>query len=138
MNYHKRYLYQRIVNAKAFIETNYHTDLNLDTMVIEAHFSKYHFLRLFKSIYGLTPHQFLIEIRIKMAKIELTETNKSVTDVCMDAGFQSLSSFIHLFKRKTGRTPLQYRKFTKARRFEVNNAPLKQIPGCYTLRHLRG
>lgn len=136
MNYNKQYLYQRVISAKAFIEGNYSTGIDLDQVISEAHFSKYHFIRLFKSIYGLTPHQYLTEIRIKKAKIELAESDNSIMNVCLNTGFQSLSSFIHLFKRKTGTSPLQYRKSIKTKLIEIDNNPLGQIPGCYVLKYL--
>lgn len=136
MEYSKQYLYKRIVKAKAFIDTNYHSNINLSRIISEAHFSKYHFIRLFKSIYGLTPHQYLTQKRVNEAKIILKESDNSVLDVCFSVGFQSPSSFIHLFKMKTNKTPLQYRNQTKANKIEGQKEPQRQIPGCYALKHL--
>ena len=68
--YPKVYLYRRIVQAKLFIDNNYAENIDLDNISDEAYFSKFHFIRLFKNIYGKTPHQYLIFVRIEKA-IEL-------------------------------------------------------------------
>jgi AraC-like DNA-binding protein len=75
-SYPKVYLYRRIVNAKLFIEQNYASAIALNDISDEAYFSKYHFIRLFKKIYGKTPHQYLTAIRIDKAK-SLLATNLS-------------------------------------------------------------
>jgi AraC-like DNA-binding protein len=68
MSSQKIYLYKRIVQAKLFIDANFAGDIDLDNIADEAYFSKFHFIRLFKSIYGKTPHQYLISVRIEKAK----------------------------------------------------------------------
>jgi AraC-like DNA-binding protein len=57
-------LYARIVRAKLFIDENYSSAIDLDTLSKEACFSKYHFLRLFKRTYNKTPYQYLSERRM--------------------------------------------------------------------------
>jgi AraC-like DNA-binding protein len=135
MNYHKQYLYKRIVRARAFIDANCQSNIRLAQIMSEAHFSKYHFIRLFKSIYGLTPHQYVTQKRVQKAKFELKETNNSIQDVCFNVGFQSPTSYIHLFKRNTNKTPFQYRNEDKASKHLAQKEPLSQVPGCHALRH---
>ena len=53
--YPRSYLYRRIVLAKLYIDANYAENINLDLVAGEAHFSKYHFIRLFKQAYSKTP-----------------------------------------------------------------------------------
>jgi AraC-like DNA-binding protein len=78
-------------------------------MAGEACYSKYHFLRLFKTLYGRTPHQYLTELRIENAK-QLLQAGRPTDEVCFSVGFDSVSSFKALFKRYTMLTPFAYRK----------------------------
>src|SRR5699024_293335 len=84
--YPKIYLYRRIVQAKLYIDKFYFEKIDLDNISDEAYFSKFHFIRLFKSIYGKTPHQYLTTVRIEKAQQHL-QLNKSVKDVCFLVGF---------------------------------------------------
>lgn len=107
--YPKVYLYRRIVQAKLFIDSNFMHKIDVDDISDEAFFSKFHFIRLFKSIYGKTPHQYLKYVRIEKARQFLKE-GKSVTEACFSVGFDSLSSFSGCFKRSTGESPSNYSK----------------------------
>ena len=71
--YPRQYLYLRTVRAKLFIDANFASDIDLDKIADEACFSKFHFVRLFKSIYGRTPHQYLTDVRIEQAKEYLAD-----------------------------------------------------------------
>jgi len=129
--YPKVYLYRRIVQAKLFIDNNYFNKIDLNNIAETAFFSKFHFIRLFKKAYNKTPHQYLIFVRIKSAKLIL-KTGISITDVCYSIGFESLSSFTDLFKRQVGTTPSAYRKQQQKRKNEILKIPLKFVPGCYS------
>jgi AraC-like DNA-binding protein len=97
-------LYRRIVQAKLFIDNNCAHKIDLDNISDEAYFSKYHFIRLFKSIYGKTPYQYLKQVRIKKAQ-ELLREERTVTEVYLLVGFESLSSFSGLIKHMVGVSP---------------------------------
>ena len=71
---------------------------------------RYVLLRLFKQAFGRTPHQFLTHRRIERAKHLLARTERPVTEICLDVGFESLGSFSHLFRRETGASPTAYRR----------------------------
>jgi len=107
--YPKEYLCDQVMQAKKFIDENFTETIYLDDISTSACFSKYHFLRLFKVIYGTTPHQYLTAVRIDKAK-QLLRTGLSVSDVCSLTGFESISSFKALFKRSTGSTPSAYQQ----------------------------
>ena len=126
----KIYLYRRIVQAKIFIDDHFHEDINLSDSADEALFSKFHFIRLFKSIYGKTPHQYLIAVRIENAKL-LLQTRMSVTDVCFEIGFESISSFTGLFRRMTGQTPSAYQAQQHKILAAIAEKPLMFIPNCF-------
>src|SRR5437879_8495453 len=107
--YPKVYLYKRIVQTKLFIDSHFAEKIDLNDISDEAPFSKFHFIRLFKNIYEKTPHQYLTKVRIEKAK-ELLQRDHSVTDVCFQVGFDSLSSFTGLFKRIVKISPSVYQK----------------------------
>ena len=126
----KIYLYRRIAMAKIYIDSRYWDHINLDTISEEASFSKYHFIRLFKQTYGMSPHQYLISVRIDRAKLFL-QSNKAISEVCFLVGFESFSSFTGLFKKVVGQTPSDYQKAQLKRRIEITHYPLKFIPNCF-------
>lgn len=129
-NLPKIYLYRRIVQAKLFIDANYWESINAGEIADEACYSKFHFIRTFKGIYGKTPHQYLTAVRIEKAK-ELLEAEKSVTEACFSVGFDSLGSFTELFKRRIGLTPSEYRREKLERKRQVLEKPLSFIPSCF-------
>ncbi|HKR05557.1 MAG TPA: AraC family transcriptional regulator [Bacteroidia bacterium] len=128
--YPKVYLYRRIVQAKLFIDTNYADNINLDHIADEAYFSKFHFIRLFKKIYGKTPHQYLIVVRIEKS-MQLLRTNIPVTEACYAVGFESVSSFSGLFKRIVGMMPSAYLIQQQQIKAQILKTPLQFIPGCF-------
>ncbi len=132
--YPKVYLYRRIVQAKLFIDQRYVDKIDLENISDEAHFSKFHFIRLFKAIYGKTPHQYLTLVRIQKA-IELLQTGKPVSEVCYSVGFDSLSSFSGLFKRTVGILPYEYLIQQQQMKAQIIKAPLVFIPGCFANQH---
>lgn len=128
--YPKFYLYRRLVQAKLFIDNNYFEKIDLDNIADTAFFSKYHFIRLFKRIFRKTPHQYLISVRINNAKF-LLKQERTIIDICYSVGFDSVSTFMELFKRHTGFTPSAFRSHHQKLKAELLKNPLKFIPGCF-------
>lgn len=129
-DYPKVYLYRRIVQAKLFIDSNFHNKIDLNDIAETAFFSKFHFIRLFKKTYNKTPHQYLIHVRIKNAK-SLLKTNRSIIDVCYSVGFESPGSFSELFKRQVHSTPSAYQVQQQKINDQMLKTPLKFVPNCY-------
>jgi AraC-like DNA-binding protein len=130
--YPKEYLCEQVMAAKKFIDENFTDKINLDKIAAEACFSKFHFLRLFKSLYGRTPHQYLTKIRIEKAK-QLLRTGLPVSDVCFLTGFESISSFKGLFKRSTGLAPAFYQKQIKHKQ-EISQTAYRFLPFFFSLK----
>lgn len=133
-NYPKVYLYRRIVQAKLYIDTHYAEKIDLDNISDEAYFSKFHFIRLFKTVYGKTPHQYLKAVRLEKAK-QLLREGSPVSDACFAVGFDSLSSFSGLFRRETGQTASVYAAQHQHIKAEIAKRPLAFVPGCYAYQH---
>jgi AraC-like DNA-binding protein len=132
--YPKLYLFRRVVQAKLFIDENYAEDLDLDNISDEACFSKFHFIRLFRKIYGKTPHQYLIAVRIEKAKILLGK-DIPVSEVCYAVGFESVASFSGLFRRLVGQSPSAYAQDQQEIKARITKTPLRFIPGCFADRN---
>lgn len=129
-SYPKNYLYRRIVQSKLFIDTHYADTIDIDNISNEAYFSKFHFIRLFKEIYGKTPHQYLIAVRINYAVIFLKQ-GLSVSETCAAVGFESITSFSGLFKRVVGISPSAFLLQEQLRKQQIAAKPLSYIPGCF-------
>ncbi|MCH4811175.1 helix-turn-helix transcriptional regulator [Vreelandella neptunia] len=95
--------------AKEYIHAHLDSDISLDDISQTAHLSKYHFLRLFRQHYGITPHQYVINCRINAARSAL-DLGASLTEVALRYGFSDLSHFNRRFKRIYGMTPHQYQR----------------------------
>lgn len=92
------------------MDAHFHTKLPLAAIAQLAYLSPHHFLRSFKQAFGVTPHQYLISLRLDAARHSLTSGRKTVSDICNEVGFESLGSFSWLFKKHYGLSPDQYRK----------------------------
>ena len=101
--------YRRLWRARDFIEASFLEPINLARIAEAAELSPHHLLRLFKRVYGETPHQFVTKRRLEHARFLLTYTDRSVTDICFDIGFESLGSFSTLFRTRIGVSPAHYR-----------------------------
>jgi AraC-like DNA-binding protein len=128
--FEKIYLYKRIVKAKLFIDEHYADNIDLDNIAGQAHFSKYHFIRLFKSVYGRTPKNYLIKVRINQAMLLLANGN-SVSETGLMVGLDSPTSFTGMFKKIVGKTPSAFQKKEIARRKSIMENPLQFVPNCY-------
>ncbi|WP_406266760.1 AraC family transcriptional regulator [Nocardia sp. NBC_00881] len=121
------YLLPHLRRARDLADRHYADPLNLDGLAAAAGVSKYHFLRAFAAVYGLTPAAYLAERRIERAQDLLRATNLTVTEVCMLVGYSSLGSFSSKFRQLVGVTPSKYQaKF-------ADGAP--RIPGCFVFMH---
>ena len=71
--------------------------------------SKYHFLRVFRRLTGVTPYQYLISARLRRAALALARSRRPVIVVALESGFGDLSTFNKTFRAVFGLTPTQYR-----------------------------
>ncbi|MFV0260365.1 MAG: helix-turn-helix transcriptional regulator [Acidimicrobiales bacterium] len=111
--------------ARDHIDRNFTAGVDLDEAAAIAHLSKFHFHRLFRATYGVTPASYLSQRRIERAQDLLRTSNLTVTEVCTAVGFSSLGSFSTRFRALTGETPGAFQ-----RRWAATGTP-PPIPGCF-------
>ena len=110
--------------ARDHADRHYTEPLDLESLAAVAGLSKFHFQRLFKATYGLTPAAYVSQRRVERAQDLLRATGLTVTEVCHAVGFSSLGSFSSRFREITGETPSEFQ-----RRYAATGAP--HIPGCF-------
>ena len=132
--YPKSDLYRRMVGAKLFIDHNFAARIEISQMAEEAFVSKFHFIRLFRQMYGKTPHQYLTALRIEKAR-QLFKKDGSVSEVCFSVGFESPGSFSTLFKRYVGMSPSSFLAQEQCRKQQILQTPLHCMPGCFAYQH---
>ena len=88
----------------------YAEPLDVRAVAAVAFISEGHFIRSFHSVFGETPHRYLQRRRVERSMFLLRETDRSVTDICLDVGFTSLGTFSRMFREIVGETPSGYRR----------------------------
>ncbi len=113
-------LARHLLRARDLASARYAEPLDVAALAARAHVSPTHFARCFKAAYGSTPHQYLLGRRLERAAFLLRETDRPVTEVCLDVGFASLGTFSATFRRMLGVTPSAYRE----------GSPPLRVPSC--------
>lgn len=103
----KKELYKRISKAKDIIFCSYEQPLSIEEISQNVCLSKYHFTRVFKDIYGMSPYQFLKTVRLEKAK-KLLAKDYSIQEVADKIGFEESNSFINAFKAYTNTSPTEF------------------------------
>ena len=116
---------RRMLRARDTIDREYKLPLDVARLAAVAHVSPAHFIRSFKATFGETPHRYLQRRRVERAMWLLRETDRSVTDICLDVGFTSLGTFSRTFRDIVGVSPINHRR---------GSAPIGgAVPTCFTM-----
>jgi|SRR5581483_8974101 len=107
---------RRAVEAALWIDANAHEPIDLEAAAAEAGLSPFHFLRLFRDVLGVTPHQYLVRCRLRRAARLLAQDVRPVTDIALDVGFADLSNFVRTFHRAAGVSPRGFRRAARGDR----------------------
>jgi AraC-like DNA-binding protein len=107
---------RRAVETALWIDAHSHRQIDLEHAAGQANISPFHFLRLFSSVLGVTPHQYLVRSRLRHAARLLADDERSVTNVAYDVGFGDLSNFVRTFHRAAGVSPLRFRQASRGMR----------------------
>ncbi len=103
----------QIYQAMVYINKNFNKSISASECASHVHMSYTYFSRLFKSVLQKSFTRYLTEVRINHAEEEICTTDKSITEICFDCGFNDTSYFIKKFKELRGISPHQYRKDIK-------------------------
>lgn len=101
---------RRAVEAALWIDENAGESLSLEAMAARAGVSRFHFLRLFRAVVGLTPHQYLIRCRLRRAVRLMADDRLGITAIAFACGFGDLANFVRTFRRAAGETPSAFRQ----------------------------
>lgn len=106
-------LYRRLSYAVDYLHAHTATAIDLDALAGTACLSKYHFLRLFKQAFGLSPYQYLQALRLKKAEHLLRHTRLPINEIAAALHFENSNSFSRLFLQRNKLYPSQYRAAIK-------------------------
>lgn len=107
---------RRAVESALWIDTHCAADVDLQHLAGQAGLSVFHYLRVFASVLGVTPHQYLVRSRLRRAAQLLADEERPVTDIALDVGFSDLSNFVRTFHRAAGVSPRGYRRAARGDR----------------------
>ncbi|WP_036219655.1 helix-turn-helix domain-containing protein [Calidithermus chliarophilus] len=122
---------RRLLRARDFLREAYHQPLNLPRIAAQANLSPHHFLRAYKRAFQETPHDTLTRLRLERAKTLLRQGELSVSEVCLEVGFESLSTFSGLFLREVGLPPSHYRKYATSQVYIPLVYRTLYVPACF-------
>ena len=100
---------RHVLRAKDLADARYFEPLTVDDLASAAGLSRAHFSRAFRVAFGESPHAYLLTRRLERAAALLRTTDRSVAEICLDVGLQSVGSFTTSFGRAYGVSPTAYR-----------------------------
>jgi AraC-like DNA-binding protein len=118
---------RRLLRARDAMDRAYAEPLDVAAVAAVAHVSPTHFSRSFRAVFGESPHRYLQRRRVERSMFLLRETERSVTDICLDVGFSSLGTFSRTFREIVGVSPSTYR---------AENDPIV-APNCFQMMAMR-
>jgi AraC-like DNA-binding protein len=104
----------RAERLRNYLDTHYFELVNSESMAAKLGVSARHINNIFKETYRMTPLQYLTELRMGLAQKMLAETDKDISSICFEIGYESLSTFYRTFKIYRRMSPNQYRKLHSA------------------------
>jgi len=126
-------LLSRLCQSRDLLRNWGESPLPVSAVARRSGLTHFHFIRLFKAMFGETPHQYRSRAQVERAKHLLVVTGLSVTDVCMAVGFSSLGSFSVLFSRRVGMSPSEFQRRYQPASAPQQELPTSLIPGCLSL-----
>ena len=114
---------RRMLRARDAMDRDYAQPLDIEALAKIAIVSEAHFIRVFKATFGETPHHYLQRRRVERSMFLLRETDRSVTEISLDVGFNSLGTFTRTFTEIVGDPPTTYRWRAK---------DLRAVPACFS------
>lgn len=117
---------KRIIKVMIYIEENIDKELTIEELAKIACYSSFHFHRIFQAIIGETIHRYVKRLRMQNAAGKLRYTDRSVTEIALDASFETPSAFTKAFKQFMGSSPKNYRSLHTA--INTMTQKIKELP----------
>jgi AraC-like DNA-binding protein len=102
--------FNRMMPALDIICQEYSSNIDLNTLARECHLSPSQFRRTFRKLFGRSPLQFILNVRLQAAADLLTDSSLSVTEIALECGFNEPNYFTRQFRQHIGISPSEYRK----------------------------
>jgi len=112
-HYLPEYYYVQVRQSKSFMENYLSEKIELEKIAGAAFMSRFHFIRIFKRVYGISPRQYLKDLRINKGK-ELLKQGLKIPQVCFEVGYDSIPTFCSAFRKATGYSPREYQNLNKS------------------------
>jgi AraC family transcriptional regulator len=103
---------RKLLRIRDLVESRLQAGLTLQELAAEIGYSRSHFLRMFRATTGITPHRYVLKLRIERARRLLGQADISVADVAYSCGFSSQAHLTLAFRKACGATPAEYRRQT--------------------------
>jgi AraC-like DNA-binding protein len=107
---------RRSVRAALWLEAHAHAPIALVDVAAEMQLSPFHALRMFSRVLGVSPHQYLVRVRLSRAARLLADSERAVTDIAYEVGFADLSNFVRTFSRAASVSPRAFRRAAHSER----------------------
>jgi AraC family transcriptional regulator len=100
----------RVTRVVRMLDAETTIDTSLENLAQVANLSPYHFIRTFQNVTGVTPHQYVLRMRLRLAAVRLATQAAKVIDVALESGFRDVSNFNRTFRAEFGVSPRTYRR----------------------------
>ena len=107
---HRRLTVQRLLKARNRILNSPFDGNDLASLAAAARYSKSHFLRSFRDVFGCTPHDLVIQARMDLAKHLIAHSDLAICEIAASVGYESRFAFARSFKKRVGQTAAQFRQ----------------------------
>jgi AraC family transcriptional regulator len=101
-------LYRRVLVAKDYIEANFDKKIEIEAIARIANISTFHFFRTFKQVFLVSPHQYILNLRLKKAIQLLKKRQDTITEIAYQVGFSDIHAFSKAFKKTYRVAPSQF------------------------------
>ena len=112
-----------MLRARDAMDRSYAQPLDIPTLARVACVSEAHFIRTFRATFGETPHRYLQRRRVERAMFLLRQSDRDVTEICLDVGFNGLGTFSRSFREIVGESPTAYRR----------RGRIEAVPTCFAM-----